>query len=155
MPRAVRAPPSGESSMADTSLAQSRTLANLKQAFASEAQANQRYLHFAKKATGERHKDVAAVFRATAAEKTSHAHGLLKFLEAAGDPSSGAPIGSTRDNLDAAIASETRDATDIYPRMARIAREEGFEEVAQCFEALAKAERLHADRLRVALSGLG
>ncbi|MCP4637047.1 MAG: rubrerythrin [Methyloversatilis sp.] len=132
----------------------SRTEAHLKEAFASEAQANRRYLYFAAKADIEGQSDVAAVFRSTAEGETGHAHGHLEYLEHCGDPVSGLPIGSTRDNLKASIASETHEYSDMYPAMARTAREEGFEEVADWFETLAKAERSHANRFKRALDEL-
>ncbi len=132
----------------------SKTEANLKAAFAGEAQANRRYLYFAVKADVEGYSDVAAVFRSTAEGETGHAHGHLEYLELVGDPVTGLPIGSTRDNLKAAIASETYEYTDMYPAMARTAREEGFEEIADWFETLAKAERSHAHRFQKALDSL-
>ena len=132
----------------------SRTEAHLKEAFASEAQANRRYLYFAAKADIEGQSDVAAVFRSTAEGETGHAHGHLEYLEHCGDPVSGLPIGSTRDNLKASIASETHEYSDMYPAMARTAREEGFDEVADWFETLAKAERSHAHRCKRALAEL-
>ena len=135
-------------------LKESRTLANLKAAFASESQANRRYLYFAQKADIEGYNDVAAVFRSTAEGETGHAHGHLEFLEEVGDPATGMPIGTTADNLRAAIAGETHESTDIYPGMARTAREEGFEEIADWFETLAKAEKSHASRFQKALDTL-
>lgn len=132
----------------------SRTEAHLKEAFASEAQANRRYLYFAAKADIEGQSDVAAVFRSTAEGETGHAHGHLEYLGHCGDPVSGLPIGSTRDNLKASIASETHEYSDMYPAMARTAREEGFDEVADWFETLAKAERSHANRFKRALDEL-
>ena len=132
----------------------SRTEAHLKEAFASEAQANRRYLYFAAKADIEGQSDVAAVFRSTAEGETGHAHGHLEYLEHCGDPVSGLPIGSTRDNLKASIASETHEYSDMYPAMAHTAREEGFDEVADWFETLAKAERSHANRFKRALDEL-
>ena len=132
----------------------SKTEANLKAAFAGEAQANRRYLYFAVKADVEGYSDVAAVFRSTAEGETGHAHGHLEYLELVGDPVTGLPIGSTRDNLKAAIAGETYEYTDMYPAMARTAREEGFEEIADWFETLAKAERSHAHRFQKALDSL-
>ena len=136
------------------SLADSKTLENLKAAFAGESQANRRYLYFAQKADIEGYNDVAAVFRSTAEGETGHAHGHLEFMESVGDPATGLPIGSTPDNLKAAIAGETHEYTDMYPGMARTAREEGHEEIADWFETLAKAERSHAGRFQRALDTL-
>ena len=133
------------------SLASSKTLQNLKDAFAGESQANRRYLYFAQKADIERYNDVAAVFRSTAEGETGHAHGHLEFMEAVGDPATGLPIGETSNNLKAAIAGETHEYTDMYPGMARTARDEGFDEIADWFETLAKAEKSHAGRFQRAL----
>src|SRR4029079_6066952 len=124
----------------------SQTEGNLKAAFAGESQANRRYLYFAQKADVEGYNDVAAVFRSTAEGETGHAHGHLEYLEAVGDPATGLPIGSTSNNLKAAIAGETHEYTDMYPGMAKAARDEGFGEIADWFETLAKAERSHANR---------
>ncbi|MEJ2123501.1 MAG: rubrerythrin family protein, partial [Alphaproteobacteria bacterium] len=71
------------------------------------------------------------------------------------DPATGLPIGKTADNLKAAVAGETHEYTDMYPGMARTAREEGFDEIADWFETLAKAERSHAGRFQRALDELG
>ncbi len=129
----------------------SRTEQNLKDAFAGESQANRRYLYFANKADVEGQNDVAALFRSTAEGETGHAHGHLEFLEAVGDPATGLPIGNSRLNLTAAVAGETHEYTDMYPGMAKTAREEGFDEIADWFETLAKAERSHANRYQKAL----
>jgi rubrerythrin len=129
----------------------SRTEQNLKDAFAGESQANRRYLYFANKADVEGQNDVAALFRSTAEGETGHAHGHLEFLEAVGDPATGLPIGNSRLNLQAAVAGETHEYTDMYPGMAKTAREEGFDEIADWFETLAKAERSHANRYQKAL----
>jgi rubrerythrin len=94
------------------------------------------------------------VFRSTAEGETGHAHGHLEYLEQVGDPATGLPIGETRDNLKAAIAGETHEYSDMYPGMAKAAREEGFAEIADWFETLAKAERSHANRFQKALDSL-
>ena len=137
------------------SLATSKTLQNLKDAFAGESQANRRYLYFAQKADVEGFNDVAAVFRSTAEGETGHAHGHLEYLETCGDPATGMTFGPTGDNLKTAIAGETHEYTDMYPGMAKSARDEGFDEVADWFETLAKAERSHANRFQKALDTLG
>jgi len=136
------------------SLAGSQTLENLKAAFAGESQANRRYLYFAQKADVEGYNDIATVFRSTAEGETGHAHGHLEFMESVGDPATGEPIGSTENNLKAAIAGETHEYTDMYPGMAKTAREEGHDEIADWFETLAKAERSHAGRFQKALDNL-
>jgi rubrerythrin len=136
------------------SLANTKTFDNLKAAFAGESQANRRYLYFAQKADIEGYNDVATVFRSTAEGETGHAHGHLEFMEAVGDPATGEKIGGTADNLRSAIAGETHEYTDMYPSMAREAREEGFDEIADWFETLAKAEKSHAGRFQKALDNL-
>jgi len=132
----------------------SKTEENLKAAFSGESQANRRYLYFANKADVEGQNDVAALFRSTAEGETGHAHGHLEWLEQVGDPATGLPIGGTRDNLKAAVAGETHEYTDMYPGMAKTARQEGFDEIADWFETLAKAERSHANRYTKALNEL-
>jgi len=128
-----------------------KTEKNLKDAFAGESQANRRYLYFAAKADVEGYNDVAAVFRSTAEGETGHAHGHLEYLEAVGDPATGLPMGDTRKNLEASIAGETHEYTDMYPGMASSARDEGFDEIADWFETLAKAERSHANKFQKTL----
>ena len=135
-------------------LKDTKTHENLKAAFAGESQANRRYLYFAQKADVEGHNDVAAVFRSTAEGETGHAHGHLEYLETVGDPATGLPFGSTVNNLKTAIAGETHEYTDMYPGMAKGARTEGFDEIADWFETLAKAEKSHAGRFQRALDGL-
>jgi rubrerythrin len=128
--------------------------ANLKAAFAGESQANWRYLYFAQKADVEGHNHVAVVSRSTAEGETGHAHGHLAFLEAVGDPATGLPIGDTEKNLATAVAVETHEYADMYPGMARRAREEGFAETTDWFETLATAERSHAGRFQKTLNEL-
>ena len=132
----------------------SKTHDNLKAAFAGESQANRRYLYFAAKADVEGQNDVAALFRSTAEGETGHAHGHLEYMEVVGDPATGLVIGSSRNNLAAAVAGETHEYTDMYPGMAKQAREEGFTEIADWFETLGKAERSHANRFQKALDAL-
>ena len=132
----------------------SETEQNLKDAFAGESQANRRYLYFASKADVEGYNDVAAVFRSTAEGETGHAHGHLEYLEAVGDPATGLPMGDTVKNLEASIAGETHEYTDMYPGMAKTARDEEVDEIADWVETLAKAERSHANRFQKALDNL-
>ena len=136
------------------SLVGTKTVMNLKQAFAESSQANLRYLYFAQKADLEGYNDVSAVFRSTAGGEAGHAHGHLEYLAEVGDPATGKPIGGTADNLRAAIAGETYEYTDMYPGMARTARDEGFDQIADWFETLAKAEKSHAGRFQKALDTL-
>jgi rubrerythrin len=133
----------------------SKTEKHLKDAFAGESQANRRYLYFANKADVEGYADVASLIRSTAEGETGHAHGHLEYLEQVGDPATGLPIGPTADNLKSAVAGETHEYTDMYPGMAKDARTEGFDEIADWFETLAKAERSHANRYQKALNELG
>ena len=112
----------------------SKTEENLKAAFAGESQANRRYLYFAQKADVEGYNDVSAVFRSTAEGETGHAHGHLEFLEEVGDPATGKPIGETKANLASAVA--------------------GFEEIADWFETLAKAEKSHAGKIQKTLDAI-
>src|SRR5512138_1426850 len=128
------------------SLKGTKTLQNLKDAFAGESMANRRYLYFAKQADVEGQPDIAGLFRDTAEGETGHAHGHLDYLRKVGDPATGLPIGDTKLNLTAAIHGETHEYTDMYPGMAKTAREEGFAEIADWFETLARAEKSHAGR---------
>ena len=136
------------------SLKGSKTEENLKAAFAGESQANRRYLYFAQKADIEGYNDVATVFRSTAEGETGHAHGHLEYLEQVGDPATGKPIDETKANLASAIEGETHEYTDMYPGMAKTAREEGFEEIADWFETLAKAEKSHAGKFQKTLESI-
>ena len=132
----------------------SKTHDNLKAAFAGESQANRRYLYFAKLADVEGYPEIAGNFRDTAEGETGHAHGHLDYLRKAGDPATGLPIGSTEKNLRAAVAGETHEYTDMYPGMAKTARSEGFPEIADWFETLAKAEKAHAGKFQALLNGI-
>src|SRR5213075_34156 len=127
---------------------ESKTHQNLKDAFAGESMANRRYLYFAKVADVEGYPEVAGNFRDTAEGETGHAHGHLDYLKKVGDPATDLPIGDTVNNLRAAVAGETHEYTDMYPGMAKSAREEGFTEIADWFETLAKAEKSHAGRFQ-------
>jgi rubrerythrin len=131
-----------------------KTHTNLRDAFAAESQANRRYLYFAKVADVEGLPDLAGLFRDTAEGETGHAHGHLDYLKRVGDPVTGEPIGDSVKNLRAAIASETYEYSQMYPGFAKAAREEGFEEIAEWFETLARAERSHAGRFQKGLDSL-
>ena len=131
-----------------------KTHENLKEAFARESQANRRYLYFAQKADVEGYPDVAALFRSTAEGETGHAFGHLDYLAEVGDPASGEPIGSTEDNLKSAVAGETYEYTQMYPGFAKTARDEGFAEVGDWFETLARAEKSHAARFGQGLQSI-
>ncbi len=140
--------------MATKQLTGTKTHKNLKDAFAGESQANRRYLYFAKVADVEGRPEVAGLFKDTADGETGHAHGHLDYLKSAGDPATGLPIGDTAKNLKSAVAGETHEYETMYPGMAKEAREEGFDDIAEWFETLAKAEKSHAGRFSKALNAL-
>jgi rubrerythrin len=131
-----------------------KTHENLKYAFAGESMANRRYLYFAKIADVEGYPEIAGNFRETAEGETGHAHGHLDYLKACGDPATDLPFGDTITNLKSAIHGETHEYTDMYPGMAKTAREEGFHEIADWFETLAKAEKSHAGRFQKLLESI-
>ena len=140
------------------SLKGTRTEQKLKNAFAGESRANRRYLCLARNADVEGLGDLAAVLRSTAERKAGRAHGHLDYLEEvavpAGGPATGQPIGLTGDILKAAIASETHEYVDMYAGMARVARQEGVDELADWFETLAKAGKWPVGRFRKVLDAL-
>ena len=131
-----------------------QTHENLKHTFARESQANRRYLYFAQKADVEGFPDVSALFRSVAEGETGHAFGHLDFLGEVGDPVADVAVGATEDNLRAAIASETYEHTEMYPAFAQTARDEGFDEIGEWLEILARAEKSHAGRLQQGLQSL-
>ncbi|HEV3191239.1 MAG TPA: rubrerythrin family protein [Polyangiaceae bacterium] len=131
-----------------------KTHQNLKEAFAGESQANRRYLYFAKVADVEGYPEIAGNFKETADGETGHAHGHLDYLKQVGDPATGLPIGNTEKNLKASVAGETYEYETMYPGMAKTARDEGFDDVAEWFETLAKAEKSHAGRFTKMLTVL-
>jgi rubrerythrin len=135
-------------------LAGTQSEANLKAAFAGESQANRRYLYFARRADIEGYPDVGGLFRDISESETGHAFGHLDFLKETGDPATGEPIGGTELNLKAAVAGETYEYSEMYPGFARTARDEGFDELAEWFETLARAERSHAGRFSKGLETL-
>lgn len=132
----------------------SQTHQNLNAAFAFEAGANRRYLYFARLAEIEGHPDIGMLFREAAEADTGHAFGHLDFLKSCGDPATQAPIGKTESNLASAADSQAHAADDFYPELARVAREEGFPEIAEWFETLARADAAHESRFRKALEKL-
>jgi rubrerythrin len=132
----------------------SKTLEHLRRAFASEAQANRRYLYFARQADVEGYPEIAGLFRDTAEGEAGHALGYLDLIRETGDPATGLPIGDTASNLESAIAGETHETIEVYPMMAATARAEGFTEIADWFERLAKAEGNHAARFKKGLASI-
>jgi len=115
--------------MAGKSLKNTKSLDNLKEAFADI----------------EGFPDIAGLFKDTADAKTGHAFGHLDFLKEVGDPATGEPMGKTELNLKAAVAGERYEYTQMYPGMAKTARDEGFAELAEWFETLAKAQKSRAE----------
>jgi rubrerythrin len=129
----------------------SKTHQNLKDAFAGESMANRRYLYFAKQADIEGYPEIAGNFRDTADGETGHAHGHMDYLKKAGDPATGEPFGDTTLNLHSAVVGEPHEYTAMYPGKAKAARAEGFDDIADWFETLAKAEKSHAGRFAALL----
>ena len=132
----------------------SKTHEALKEAFAGESMANRRYLFFARIAETEGRAEVKDLFEDTSHAETGHAFGHLEFLLKAADPATGEPIGTTEENLASAVAGETYEFTAMYPGFAKTAREEGFTEIADWFETLARAEKTHAGRFQKSLDSL-
>ena len=130
-----------------------KTEQHLKDAFAGESKANRRYLYFANMADIAGATDVANIFRHTAEGETGHAHGHMEYLLSggAGDPGTGLSAATVAEALESAIHGETHEYSDMYPGMAKTARDEGFDEIADWFETLAKAERSHANKFRKTL----
>jgi rubrerythrin len=137
------------------SLNGTRTHESLKHAFAGESQANRRCLCFARRADIEGYPEIGDLFRDTAEAETGHAFGHLDFLKDVGDPATGFAMGNTDANLKSAVEGETYEYMQMYPGFARAAREEGFTEVSEWFETLARAEKSHAGRFQKGLDNLG
>jgi rubrerythrin len=131
-----------------------KTHENLKTAFAGESQANRRYLYFARRADIEGYPEIGGLFRDTSEAETGHAFGHMDFLKEVGDPVTNVPIGDTEKNLKSAVEGETYEYTQMYPGFSKSAREEGFDEIAEWFETLARAEKSHAGRFQKGLDGL-
>lgn len=123
----------------------SRTEKNLWAAFAGESQARNRYTFFASVARREGYEQIAAVFEETASNEKEHAKRILKFLGG---------IGSTEENLLAGVNGENHEWTSMYPEFARVAEEEGFEEIARFFLKVAEVEKEHERRYRALLENL-
>lgn len=142
--------------MATKSLRGTRTEKNLLASFAGESQARSRYTYFAKAAEKEGYRQIANVFRETAEQEMQHAERFFKFLEGGMvEIVSSYPagvIGTTLENLKAAADGENEEHTKLYPEAERIAREEGFEDVANAFRYIARVEAEHEARYRTLLS---
>lgn len=126
------------------------TQKNLMAAFAGESQARNRYTYYASKAKKEGFVQIADIFEETADQEREHAKRLFKFMTG-GDAEIEAAfpfgmIGDTVENLKAGAAGENYEWTEMYPSFAATAREEGFEEIAKAFEAIAVAEKQHEKR---------
>jgi len=124
----------------------SKTLENLKEAFAGESQANRKYLAFAEQADANGYAQVARLFRAAAAAETVHAHAHLRAMDG---------VGSTKENLRAAIEGETHEFESMYPGMIAEARKEGFERAERSFDHANEVEQIHARLYQKALENLG
>jgi len=127
-------------------LQRSKTLENLKEAFAGESQANRKYLAFAEQADADGYPHAARLFRAAAAAETVHAHAHLRAMNG---------IGSTEENLRAAIEGETHEFESMYPDMIAEARKEGFERAERSFDHANEVEQIHARLYNKALDNLG
>lgn len=137
-------------------LANTKTLDNLKAAFAGESQANRRYIYFSKQADTEGLAEVSQAFERISHGETAHAFGHFDKLVqyGAGDPVTDLPVGTTENNLKSAIAGEEYEFSEMYPGFAKDAREEGFEDIAEWFEVMAKSEKAHANTFKKILANL-
>ena len=124
-----------------------KTEKNLQEAFAGESQARNKYSYWASKAKKDGYVQIAAIFEETANNEKEHAKMWFKLLE-------GGAIKSTPENLEAAANGENFEWTDMYARMAQEAREEGFDEIAEKFEGVAKIEKEHEERYRKLLDNI-
>ena len=128
----------------------SKTAVNLMKAFAGESQARNRYTYFASQARKDGFMQISAIFAETADQEKEHAERLFKFMTG-GEVEITATfpfgvIGSTLENLKAAAAGENYEWTTMYPGFAKVAREEGFDEIANVMESIAIAEKQHEKR---------
>lgn len=141
-----------------TELRGTQTEKNILTAFAGESQARNRYNYYASKAKKEGYEQIAAVFVETADNEKEHAKRLFKFLQGGEVEISAAfpagRIGTTAENLSDAANGENHEHTDMYPAFARVAKEEGFPEIAAVFRAIARAEEGHEARFRALLENV-
>ncbi|MBR5728448.1 MAG: rubrerythrin family protein [Muribaculaceae bacterium] len=124
-----------------------QTEKNLQAAFAGESQAHTKYLYFASKAKKDGYQQIGAFFEETARQEKEHAKLWFKLLE-------GGSIKNTVANLKAAAEGENYEWTDMYVEMARVAREEGFDEIAETMDGVAAIEKLHEERYRKLLKNI-
>lgn len=127
------------------SLHGTKTEKNLEAAFSGESQARNKYTYFADKARAEGYEQVASIFEETANHEKAHARRALKFL---------GKIGKTDENLEAAASGEHYEWDEMYKTFEKEAREEGLDEIADFFAAVAKAEEAHEKRFRALLEDL-
>jgi rubrerythrin len=141
------------------SLKGTRTEKNILTAFAGESQARNRYGFFAKQAKKEGYEQISAIFEETAEQERAHAKRLFEFLEGGeAEVTASFPagvIGTTVENLKEAAAGENHEHTIMYPEFAQIAREEGFDEIAEVMMAIAVAEKMHEDRYLALKANIG
>ncbi len=128
----------------------SKTEQNLMAAFAGESQARNRYTYFAGKAKKEGYRQISEIFAETANQESEHAKRLFKLMPGGTTEITGTfpagKIDSTLENLKASAGGENHEWTDMYPSFAKIAREEGFDKIADIFESIAVAEKQHEKR---------
>ncbi|MCR4613663.1 MAG: rubrerythrin family protein [Bacteroidaceae bacterium] len=122
-----------------------KTLENLMAAFAGESQARNKYTYYASKAKKEGYEQIAELFTETANQEKEHAKIWFKLFHG---------IGDTMENLKDAAQGENDEWTDMYPRMAKEAREEGFDEIADLFEGVAAVEKVHEEKYRKLLANI-
>jgi len=134
--------------------AKSKTLENLGSAFAREAQANRRYLFFAKKASNEGQFEMALILEAIAEIETVHAMRHLDFASPVLDPVTHVSISDLKGTLESALKGEIHESSTMYPQFAKQAHEEGFDEIAHWFEAVAEAEKVHVKKFQELLTNL-
>ena len=135
-------------------LAKSRTIQNLRNAFAGESQANRRYTYFSRRADEEGYPEIATLFRSVADGETAHALRHFDFMKSVGDPVTNVPVTNVKEMLESSVKGESYECTSMYPEFAKVAHQEGFEEIAKWFETLAKAEKAHAGKYEEALKSL-
>ncbi|MBQ9599921.1 MAG: rubrerythrin family protein [Clostridia bacterium] len=125
----------------------SKTEANLKAAFSGESEARNKYTYFASKAKKDGYVQIAQIFEETAANEKEHAKLWYKHLN-------GGAVSDTKENLKMAADGENYEWTDMYAEFARVAREEGFEDIAKQFEGVAAIEKMHEERFRKLLANI-
>jgi rubrerythrin len=133
-------------------LYKSKTIENLRTAFAGESQANRRYTYFSRRADEEGYPEISTLFRSIADGETAHALRHFDYMKSVGDPVTKVPVPDVKGMLESAVKGETYEYTEMYPEFAKVAREEGFDEIAKWFETLAKAEKAHSGKFQDALT---